>query len=234
MMRHLLLLAFLAVPAFAAPPGLFANWVPNGWKIIAQKTGDLNRDGMDDVVLVAEETNPANFKKNPEALGPQILNLNPRRLIILLNTPNGLKEVLSRDDLLPSQNEENMACLDDPLEAGGVSIDRWNLVVKLQTWLSCGSYGVTNEKFTFRAEGNRFRLIGYDHSEFSRSTGEQSEFSINYLTGKKKIIEGLNAFEDSKPKVVWKKIPTKRDFFLDKMFLYCVTDDPAQKDSWCQ
>lgn len=231
---YLLLLAFLSAPAFAGTPPPFAHWVPSGWKLIAHKAGDLNRDGIDDVVLVTEETNPANFKKNPEPLGPKILNFNPRRLIVLLNSPDGLKETLNRDNLLPSQNMENMACLADPLEAGGVSIERGNLIVKLQAWLSCGSYGVTNEKFTFRFDEARFRLIGYDYSEFSRSTGEQSEFSINYLTGKKKITKGLNAFEDSKPKVVWKKLPPKRAFFLDEVILYCDTVDPSQKDSWCQ
>jgi len=93
------------------------------------------------------------------------------------------------------------------------------IVIEQGTWLSCGSYGVTHEKFTFRFENMRFRLIGYDYSEFSRSTGEQSKFSINYLTGKMKITEGLNAFEDSKPKVVWKHIPPKRHFFLDEVSL---------------
>jgi len=230
----ILLLAFLTAPAFAVPPDPFAHWVPHGWKLIAHKWGDLNRDGVDDVVLVTEKIDSANFKKNPEPLGPEILNLNPRRLVILLKSSDGLQEILSRDDLLPSPNEENMGCLADPIENGGGSIARGNLVIELQAWLSCGSYGVTNEKFIFRFDGARFRFVGYDHSEFSRSTGDQSEFSINYLTGKKKITTGLNAFEDSKPKIVWKNLRTKRAFFLDEMFLYCYADDPAQIDSWCQ
>lgn len=231
---HFLLLAFLVAPAFAASPDPISKWLPNGWKLIAHKTGDLNRDGIDDVVLVTEETNPANFKENPEPLGPKILNLNPRRLIILLNSPNGLKEILSRDDLLPSENEENMGCLADPLENGGISIVGGNLAIELQMWLSCGSYGVTHETFTFRLQGTRFHLIGYDRSESSRSTGERSEFSTNYLTGKKKITTGLNDFEDSKPKVSWKRLSAKRAFFLDELSLYCDTYDPAQKDNWCQ
>ena len=232
--QYLLLLAFLAAPAFAGTPDAFAQWVPNGWKLKSHHTGDMNRDGIDDVVLVTEETDPANFKKNPEPLGPETLNLNPRRLIILLSSPNGLKEVLSRDNLLPSQNEENMACLADPLENGGLSIVRGSLVIELGTWLSCGSYGVAHETFTFRLQGTRFHLIGYDRSESSRSTGERSEFSTNYLTGKKRITTGLNDFRDSKAKVSWKRLPAKRAFFLDEIFLYCDTADPAQKDNWCQ
>ena len=233
--QYLLLLAFLAAPSFAAPPDAFAQWVPNGWKLIDQSEGDLNRDGIDDVVLVTEETNPANFKKKPEeSLGPNIQNLNPRRLIILLRSSSGLKEILRRDDLLPSENTEDMGCLDDPLANGGVSIALGNLVIVLQDSRSCGSYGVVTEKFTFRTRGTRFQLIGYDRSESSRSTGERSEYSTNYLTGKKKITTGVNDFKEFKEKVSWKRLPAMRAFFLDEISLYCDSADPAQKDSWCQ
>jgi hypothetical protein len=228
------LLIFLATPAFSGVSDPYANWIPKGWDIIALETGDLNRDGIDDAVLVVEEANPANLKRNRESPGADILNLNPRRLIILFNTSGGFKEILSRDGLLPSENEENNPCLADPLDGKGVSINRGNLVIELQTWLSCGSYGVTNEKFTFRLEDTRFRLIGYDYSEFSRSSGEQSEFSINYLTGKIKMTEGLNVFKDSKPKVSWKNLPPKRNFYLDEMPLVCAATNPAHKDNWCQ
>lgn len=233
--QHLLLLAFLATSSFAAPSDALAQWVQNGWKVITNDVGDLNRDGIDDVVLVIEETNPANFKKKPEgSLGPNIQNLNPRRLIILLRSSSGLKEVLRRDDLLPSENAEGMECLADPLENGGVSISRGNLVIELQDWRSCGSYGVVNEKFTFRTQGTRFQLIGYDRFESSRSTGERSEYSTNYVTGKRKVTTGLNDFENLKPEVSWKSLPPKRAFFLDEISLYCAKADPAQKDNWCQ
>lgn len=233
--QYLLLLAFLAAPSFAASPDAFATWVPNGWKVIANNAGDLDGDGIDDVALVTEEADPANFKKKPEgSLGPNILNLNPRRLIILLRSSSGFKEVINRDDLLPSENTEGMDCLDDPLTNGGVSIARGNLVIELQDSRSCGSYGVVNEKFTFRSRGARFQLIGYDRSESSRSTGERSEYSTNYLTGKRKITTGLNDFRDFRAKVSWKRLLPKRAFFLDEISLYCDPADPAKKDNWCQ
>ncbi|EJE53890.1 hypothetical protein PMI14_01213 [Acidovorax sp. CF316] len=233
--QYLLLLAFLAAPSFAAPSDALAQWVPNGWKVITNNAGDLNRDGIDDVVLVTEETNPANFKKKPEGSpGPNILNLNPRRLVILLRSSSGLKEVLRRDNLLPSENAEDMDCLADPLANGGVSIARGNLVIELQDWRSCGSYGVVSEKFTFRTQGTRFQLVGYDRSESSRSTGERSEYSTNYLTGKKKTTTGLNDFRDFKAEVSWKRLPSKKAFFLDEISLHCDAADPAQKNNWCQ
>lgn len=229
-----LLLAFLVTPAHAESPERFGEWVPHGWKLIASSLGDLNHDGVDDVVLVAEETDPANFKQNEDRLGAPVLNLNPRRLIVLLNTASGLESVLVRDDLLPSEHVEALPCLNDRLENGGVVIANGNLEIRLQAWFSCGSYGVTNEAFAFRFDGARFRLLTYDYWMLSRSTGEQYESSMDYLAGRKKITEGLNAFEESEPRVVWQTLPPMRAFFLDEMSLHCDSADPAHAGSWCQ
>lgn len=228
-----LALALVDTPAFSNTPSSFDVLIPAGWKLISTANADLNRDGVEDAVLVLEETNPSNIKPN-DGLGPPVLNLNPRRLVVLVGTSNGYRKAFSRDGLLPSENQEGMDCLADPLANGGVSIVRGNLVIELQDWRSCGSYGVVNEKFTFQLQGTRFRLIGYDRSESSRSTGERSEYSTNYLTGKRKITTGLNDFHDLKPEVYWKRLPANRAFFLDEISLYCDAADPAQKNNWCQ
>jgi hypothetical protein len=228
-----LLLVFFATPTFAQSDETFSKWVPNNWKLSDLEKGDLNRDGIDDVVLVIEERNPDNFKAN-NGSGPSILNLNPRRLIVLLGSQNGFKELIRRDALLPSEHVEDMGCLADPLANGGVAIERGNLTINLQDWRSCGSYGVVDEKFTFRLHGTRFQLIGYDRSESSRSTGERSEYSTNYLTGKIKISTGLNDFSNVKAKVTWKKRQSTGTFFLDDITLQCDSADPAQKNNWCQ
>ena len=230
----ILLLFFLTAPAFAGDTHPFAEWIPEGWKLIAHTSGDLNRDGFEDVALVAERTDPAKYRQNRESPGASVLNLNPRRLIILFGTPGGFRKIFGRDDLLPSEHDEEVPCLADRLNGGGVSIKRGNLVIELHTWLSCGSYGVTHETFTFRPEGARMRLIGYDCSEFSRSSGEQADFSINYLTGRKKITKELNAFGDSKPEVSWEKLVLQRRFYLEDISLDCDPTDPGNQDSWCR
>lgn len=224
--------AALSVPALAASPDPVGEALPQGWKQLARVAGDLNRDGRDDLVLVAEQTDPARFKKN-SGLGAPVLNLNPRRLLVLLATPSGFKPILSRDGLLPSANDEDSPCLADPLEdGGGVAIERGNLVIAKQTWMSCGGWGVTQEKFTLRLEGARFRLIGYDVLEFSRNTGEQSELSVNYLSGKKKITQGATADGSTQPKVTWDRLSPRRAVFLDEMSLDCYAG--GRSANWCR
>lgn len=42
----------------------FEKYIPSGWKLLDCIKGNLNPDGGDDVVLVLEENNPKNYKKN--------------------------------------------------------------------------------------------------------------------------------------------------------------------------
>jgi len=204
------------------------SWIPKGWKQVTTATGDLNKDGSDDEVVVLEKTDPANLKAN-DAMGAPVLNLNPRRLLVMFKTAEGYQQQLSRDDLLPSEHNADVPCLADPLlDQGGIAITKGKLIIRLGTWLSCGSYSVTNSSFTFRLEGSRLRLIGYDYQQFSRNSGEIYEESINYLTGKEKKTTGGNEFEESTPTVSWLKLAAMPAFYLDAMALDCIAvDSPA-------
>lgn len=221
------LLLLCAAPAFAGSNSQWAAWTPKGWKLYSASQGDLNKDGRRDAVLVLEQTDPANIKPN-DGLGAPQLNLNPRRLLVLLQTAADYQQVLSRDDLLPSANDASNPCLADPLEEGGVSIQRGNLKIALQEWLSCGSYGVTNRSLTYRWENGRFRLIGYDHNEFSRASGEESGFSINYLSGREKRFSDRGG----KPTTHWANLPPTPPRYLDEMSLKCAAE--TNSDAWCR
>ena len=47
------------------------DFIPKGWKKLVIKQGDLNKDKIDDVVLVIEKNDPKNLKK----LNPHMKNL---------------------------------------------------------------------------------------------------------------------------------------------------------------
>lgn len=185
----------------------FGAWVPEGWTLLQQAVGDLDNDSRPDVVLVLEEANPLNRKRN-DSMGPAELNLNPRRLLVLLNGETGYRPVLSVDHFLPSEGDEQTPCLDDPLGMGGVKVDEGLLEISLEYWLSCGSYVVDNHFFTFRYEEDRFRLIGVHISSFTRSSGELEERSIDFLTD------------------------ARDPLYIDSMSLSCPASGTVQ--SWCE
>jgi len=220
----------ITVPCAATGAAEFAPWVPAGWNLTHTFTGDLDRDGKSDAVLVLHQADPAKLKPNSN-FGPSGLNLNPRRLVVLLQTASGYQKVRETDRFLPTEHDAENSCLADPLDEGGLDIDRGLLRIDLHYWLSCGSYGVTHRSFSFRYDKQRFRLIGLDIWSFMRNSGERTDYSFNFLTGKQKITTGLNEFEESKPKVSWKRIAGLKDFYLDEMQSNCAE---KKMPAWCE
>jgi hypothetical protein len=215
-------LAFLVISA--SPTWATDKWTayaPKGWKVISETSGDLTGDKKPEMVMVAEEQDTSKLINN-ERLGTQILNTNPRRLIILSPTANGYREIQAVEGFLPSEGDEASSCLADPLmENGGIHIAKAVLSVTLNYWLSCGSYDVTTYIYRFRKHGSRFRLIGKDTKSYSRASGQGEEVSINYLTGRKRETTGITVIETkeggpiAKPKTKWSRIALEKPEYLD-------------------
>lgn len=191
-----------------------SDFVPAKWKIIAEAKGDLNKDGLVDVALVIEKTDPKNFISNADRLGRDILNINPRMLMVLFKQNNGKYLLAARNTgFVPSENDDESPCLADPIgETGGIEIKKGVLIVSFQYWLSCGSYGVNTNSYTFRYQDKKFALIGFDEHYYSRASGEITKMSINFSTNSMNYTEGGNMFkeEENKPKTKFKKIPAKK------------------------
>lgn len=197
-----------------------ADFVPNGWKKILEVKGDLNKDKLEDVVLVIEKTDSSNFKRS-SSWGSDTLNLNPRRLLVLFKKDNGYYSLIANNNngFVPSQNDAVSACLEDPLMAdGGIIIEKGVLKIHYKYWLSCGSWFVNTADYTFRYQRGGMELIGFDHNEFHRASGESNSTSINFSTKKIQEITGMNEFEETenKPKEKWRSIQNPRIYNLQR------------------
>lgn len=185
------------------------DFVPDGWKIIARADGDVNKDGLEDVALVIENTNPANFIRN-DGMGGDTLNINPRILIVLLKNSQGNFTLAAKNNrFIPPQNNQESPCLLDPFgENGGIIIEKGLLKIHFQNFYSCGAWEIYSYDYTFRFQNHKFELIGYDASSIHRSSGETSYTSINFSTKKMSETSGGNEFfeEKNKPQTTWKKI----------------------------
>ncbi|TCB32977.1 hypothetical protein E0H82_14810 [Acinetobacter sp. ANC 4910] len=205
-----LTLATLSSLTFAASDtSSYSKFVPQGWKILETATGDLNRDGQIDAALIIQQNNPNNIKSH-EGLGSDRLNLNPRKLLVLFKTAQSY-QLMTENYSLPTENDEESPCLADPLEDGGITIAKGLLKISLHYWLSCGSWYVTNNNYTFRYQNNDFNLIGFDSNDFHRASGDITEKSINFSTGKVKSTTGKNEFaETAQPvKTEWSTLKNK-------------------------
>ena len=186
------------------------DFVPKGWKEILTTNGDLNKDKLEDTVIVIEKD---------DVLGPDYLNLNSRILLVLFKQKDGTYILASKNDkgFIQSENDEENPTLMDTLT--GISIKNNTLRINFDYFLSAGSYSASQTVFTFRFQNNRFELIGLDNNSFMRNSGEQEEFSINFSTNKMKTTSGRNMFDEelSKPKETWENINIKKKYILDEM-----------------
>ncbi len=204
----------------------FSKWTPKGWKRVALATGDLNADGIDDAAIVLDK------------LPPQLKSsrLPPRRMLVLLGSADGFKKILSRDNLLPSAQQDNEPCWIDPLlEADALVISASTLTLAFRYSTSCGSYDVSNERFNFQFEGERLKLATYDLYVASRNSGEIEEIKVDLLQGTLRKTYGENLFDDSqKARVRWEQLGQQQPLYLDDMSLNCDPEKLGDESAWCE
>ena len=149
-----------------------SNLIPDGYIIFEKMCGDLNKDGLNDSILIIKGTNKEEIVHD-EYRGELDRN---RRGIMVFFSKNDQWEL----------GVKNINCFSSENEDGGVyfapelsfDISKGNLYIHYHH----GRYG--NWKYTFRFKKSDFELIGYDSSEnFGPVT--KSEISINYLTKRK-------------------------------------------------
>jgi hypothetical protein len=176
------------------------NLIPNNWKLLDSTSGDLNKDGISDLVFAIQKTDRKNIELN-DGLGTDTVDLNPRILAIYFGTKTeGFNKKIVSEHFIILRDSPTM---DEPFE--GFSINKNGILdINFRFWFSAGSWSMSNHKYRFRFQNNEFVLIGYDSNEAHRASGETTDYSINFLTKKMKISKG-NFSNDEAESVEWKK-----------------------------
>jgi hypothetical protein len=192
------------LPATAASAKEFA---PKGWSLEAQSSGDLNKDGVPDLVFVMRDGDPRNILVNPGGLGAEKLDTNPRILGVAFGAtaPQPYRLVLQNHTLIPRRESPT---IDDYFDrTDGLAIARGAFSVKLGLFASAGGWETFSSHFTFRWQNEHVELIGFERDSTMRNSGETVLTSVNYSTGKMRIETG--SIENDKKKVRAKNLPKK-------------------------
>ena len=194
------------------------DFIPKGWKKILTTNGDLNKDKLEDTVIVIEKEDKKNIKKN-DGFGPEELNLNPRILLVLFKQKEGTYILASKNDkgFIKSEGNDNNPALMDTLD--DIIIKNNVLKIVFNYFMSAGSWWTSTNVYIFRFQNNVLELIGYESNAYMRNTGEEEGTSINFSTNKAKITTGGNIFEEKEnnPKDEWRYLKFEKKYILDEM-----------------
>ena len=92
--------------------------IPNNWRLLDSAIGDLNQDGISDLIFAIQKTDRNNTELN-DGLGTDTLDLNPRMLAIYFGTESGgFKKQLVSEYFIILRDSPTM---DEPFEGFNIS-----------------------------------------------------------------------------------------------------------------
>lgn len=191
------------IPRLPASAADAKGFVMPGWRIEKQLSADLDRDGRADLVAVLKGADPACRIATDEGREP--FDSNPRILMVALARGGRLMLQAANSEILTRRSDPYM---DDPFEAGDLTVRNGAVRVGLTSWRSAGGWSTFTAHFTFRWDGRVMALIGYDRDHLQRNSGETEQISVNFPTRRARIVTG--SMEDDVPeRTVWKTVPTQ-------------------------
>ena len=175
--------------------------VPKGWEH-TEATGDLNKDGIADLVVVATPDFKENTKTRDDGF---VYNFNQPLLAVYFGMAEGKMQLWRKyDQVIPARPDEYVS-----IDASLTITEKGVLRISLETFASMGGWGSENSNFSYRYQNSDFYLIGKENRSMSRNTGEMETTSENYLTWRRQVVKE-NVFDDDKPKTEkWTKLPKK-------------------------
>jgi len=194
-----------------------SDFLPNGYIILEEIYGDLNKDEIDDCVLLIKGTDKS--KVTSDKYRGQ-LDQNRRGIIVLIKKNSRYDEVVKNYDYFSSENED-----------GGVYFaPELSLEIKegnLHAHYGHGRYGYW--EYIFRLQNSDLELIGYNEGNPSSFISEYVTFdetSINFLSKEKLEKEVIRVETDGREifKETWKKIIINRLVQLSEIKDFDVLD----------
>ena len=174
--------------------------VPNGWDV-QFATGDLNKDGIEDFVLLVRSNDPAYIKTRDDGFES---NFSPLSLAVYFGSPSGVyKRFKVWYDTISGREDEERDITNEVSITPKGAID-----ITVSSWSSMGTADTGSTTYRYRFQSGDFYLIGEESSWLNRMTGEGESTSINYLTGQKEITTG-NMIEEKDLKT--KKVKIKKE-----------------------
>lgn len=161
----------------------YSDLVPKNFIIFEELHGDLNKDGIDDLVLIIKDTDKDYIVHDENR---RELDRNRRGIIIAFNKNSNYEPVITNYSCFSSENEDGGAYFAPEL---WIEINKKG---NLGVHYNHGKYGLWG--YIFRYQNNDFEMIGYSSESNNLEAVGLFKTSINFST--KKILTSKNIDED--------------------------------------
>ena len=162
--------------------------------------GDLNQDGIKDVVVVATPRIAENMQVRDDGYE---YNFNSPVMGIYFGSKDGKLNLYKEyENTIPGVEDDSYFIeLETDISDQGV------LSLNIRYYYTAGSTNTEYNIFRYRYQDNDFYLIGKDTGALYRPSGESEEVSINYLTHKKQTVVSNAIDENAEDEETWETIP---------------------------
>jgi hypothetical protein len=178
-----------------------SDFLPKGYVLAEKISGDLNNDGLEDVVLLIKATDSSKVIQDEDR---GTLDRNRRGLLVLLGKKDAYEPIIKNYDCFSSENED-----------GGVYFaPELSLTIEeglLQVHYAHGRYGYW--QYSFRYQASDLALIGYEAGE-NRGSVVQRIVQLDFMNKKKLVRDNLNKDQDESEEVF---VDSTQDIALDKL-----------------
>lgn len=171
------------------------KFIPKGYVLFDTVFGDLNKDGLEDCVIIIKGTKKKNFVEYHD----EIVDRNRRGVLVLFNKDGHYELAVKNYNCFSSENEDGGVYFPPELS---LEISKGNLYFQY----GHGRYGYWY--YTFRYHDSDLELIGFDIGDM-RGPIMETRTSINYLTKTKIVEENINEDAENEDQEVFKKTETK-------------------------
>ena len=201
------------------------DFIPKGWKTLIIKKGDLNKDKIDDIVLLIQKNNPKNFR-NAESgymyMPIENANFNPIIVLVLLKDKDSQYNLVAKNEkgFIVSEGKAHEEVLESIEDENSITIK--NNTLRIYTYFEA-IRGMSSTEYVFRYQNNRLELIGLEIKSYGRhSTSgdtEEDNYSINFSTKKLERYRSWGNISSDKIKEekTVKDIDVEHKYILDTM-----------------
>ena len=187
------------------------DFIPKGWEQLYIAKGDLNKDKLEDVVIVIRNGVP---DWGNDGIDVDYV------LLVLFKEKDGTYSLVAK-------NDKNFISDGYPAArfVNDIEIRKNTLIIEFQYFTGAHLFDIA-DFYTFRFQNNVFELIGYDNYESNTIGGDVYEISVNFSTNKMKITTGGNMLDEKKdkPKDEWKNVEFEKKYILDEMTINTIDE----------